>query len=716
MPGPGRKTKAKASPRSGASGSTSADSNARLAAFIGTIDNADGWSPVVNLLCAYFELPDITTRSGLKKVHANFDSIYRRLDKAYTQNASNVRIKGGIVGIYARMCVDSLLRNKLFQRGFLAQLFPLLDVPECRRLALRSLTTITHHGGIEIRMEIAKSGYLILLRILQEYPDDPKTVELSIVTLSHCLISTISDEGVKIDRHLGESLDLTDILKIVTDTIRRPFPSRILVDHSVQLLAMSTLHSDVPPTSARFLVAGLRSKDWIFRCTCLGGLVRLHRKQSESDQRALDPMKLMAAVSRPAPPHLSEILRAYGFQQCEAYLTMKTASDFQSAMMNCVSTRDLYSLGLSLASFILRTEFSVSEGAYQSPNSVTGQMESMDLGLPFTMWSDSLPHCAKAIRAKGVPAEADMADILDMKFSIMRQRIPEAVRVANAALKRNPDFAYAYYALTLASDPVVGLRAAKKGMKCTKITPFVRFQMMQRAVEQAGEMGIQMLQENASEGDKKWEEGIAFLISALEDSKTYIAQAPPDNRHMKNVLYWNILLRIAIDEEISADLRELQVCILRKHDVLLAHRPQGSIRKLKIADDFSKWIGITPPRTNLRLTQQTVVRLFPEAVEEWGEFITNNSRLDGPAPSTEKAEDDLAAWLGDVHLEGEDQCHQPATFNTSHLELYRCSWCGNPSAVLRKCAGCAKSRYCDASCQKSHWKDHKRACSANKTN
>jgi hypothetical protein len=186
----------------------------------------------------------------------------------------------------------------------------------------------------------------------------------------------------------------------------------------------------------------------------------------------------------------------------------------------------------------------------------------MDVGLPFRMWSDALPHCATAIRDRGLPAQVDLADILDMKFLIMRQRIPEAVKIANTALKRNPDFAYAYYLLTLASDPVVGLRAAKKGMKCANITPFLRFQMMQRAVEHAGEMGIQILQEASGADDKKWVEGIAFLTSALEDSKTYISGAPPDNRYMKNVLYWYILLRITMEEDISVDLREVQVRLL----------------------------------------------------------------------------------------------------------------------------------------------------------
>ncbi|KAJ7731107.1 hypothetical protein DFH07DRAFT_929368 [Mycena maculata] len=697
MPGPGRKTKATNKTTNESGSSANEIPNTQLDSFIGDIDNAEGWSPIVDILCQYFELPDISTRSGLKKVHANFESIYRRLDKAYTKNASNERVMGGIVGIYAKLSVDSLLRNKLFQKGFLERLFPLLDIPSCRHLALRALTTVTHHGGIEIRMKIAKS-YLLLLRLLQDFPDDPKTVELSIVVLSHSLISTISDEGIKIDAHLGESLDLRDIVGIVTETLHKPAPSRVLVDHSVQLLASSTLHCKVPPTTVKFLVAGLRSNDWIFRCTCLGGLVRLHRNESEPDQRSLDPMKLMDCVSRPVPSHLNDILQAYGFQRSETLLTVKTAGEFQKAMMNSVSTHDLYTLGIALAGFILRTEFSISEGTFQTKNPENGRMETMDLGLPFTMWSDALPHCATAIRVKGLPATVDMADMLDMKFYIMRQRIPDAVKIAKTALKRNPDFAYAYYVLTLASDPVVGLRAAKKGIKCRNITPFVRFQMMQRAVEQAGEMGICILQESASTGDKKWEEGIAFLTSALEDSKTYISEAPPDNRHMKNVLYWNILLRITVEEEISADLREVQ----------------GSIRKLKIADDFSDWIGIPPPKTNLRLTQQTVVRLFPEATKEWGEFIGNSlAIMSQPTLSTEKVEDDLAAWLDDVHIEGkpDDHCHEPATFSSSRVELYRCSWCGNPSAILRKCGGCSKARYCDAGCQTSHWKDsHKKSC------
>jgi hypothetical protein len=121
---------------------------------------------------------------------------------------------------------------------------------------------------------------------------------------------------------------------------------------------------------------------------------------------------------------------------------------------------------------------------------------------------------------------------------------------------------------------------------------------------------------------------------------------------------------------------------------------QGYIRKLKIADDFSNWIGVPPPKTYLRLTQQTVVKLFPEASEEWGDFFAGTSSGNQPDLAAEKVEDDLAAWLEDMHLDNARGGHsEQATFSTSSVELYRCSWCGNPSAILRKCGGCSKARY-----------------------
>jgi hypothetical protein len=122
--------------------------------------------------------------------------------------------------------------------------------------------------------------------------------------------------------------------------------------------------------------------------------------------------------------------------------------------------------------------------------------------------------------------------------------------------------------------------------------------------------------------------------------------------------------------------------------------------KLKFADDFSIFAGNVPPKTELRLAQQNVVNLYGAAVNEWGEIIARFDKLNTnkePSISPEKAEDDLAAWLDELHIDSGEQESHPEMFshpvlNNDHIALYRCSWCGNPSAVLRKCSGCAKTR------------------------
>lgn len=94
----------------------------------------------------------------------------------------------------------------------------------------------------------------------------------------------------------------------------------------------------------------------------------------------------------------------------QTYLTITTMREFQNAIMGCAQDHDLYKLGRKLAELVLRTEFAIAEGMLQDERGKT-----IDVGLPFVMFSDALPHCAKAIRAKGAPMELDLADILDCK-------------------------------------------------------------------------------------------------------------------------------------------------------------------------------------------------------------------------------------------------------------------------------------------------------------
>ncbi|THU83077.1 hypothetical protein K435DRAFT_734270, partial [Dendrothele bispora CBS 962.96] len=708
MPGPGKKAnKTKGRPPTKPSESSTA---LVPESYVGDIDNADGWNQIVNILCDFYKLPDLTTRGGLKKIHNNFDTIFKRLDTAYKKHLPNDRIRCAILGIYSKMAVDSILRDKLFDRGLLPKLLELLEIPQCLYPALRYLSSVAHHGSPKVYLELTKQ-YKILLNVLNDHSDDLIVCELAVAILSH----TINGVHFKVDLNhksspqykLMQTLDMPTILTTVTSAMKQPNATRYCLGHGETLISYSALfHSKAilsNPSALNFLVAGLRSAEWESRCMCLAGLLRLYRLDSEDDIRLIDPNAMMNALMQKFPPAINDTLMDYGPTRCEVFVRTQTSRDFMSAIMQAAQDKDLFKLGLALYECVIRTEFSIPDGYFQGEDPRTGRVEKVDIGLPFQNYPDALPVCAKLFRTRG-KAYQDKADVLDIKFLIMRQRVGDAAELARKSLTRNPDFAYYHYAISLVADAVVGLKAAKKGLKCKQTTPFIRFQLMQRAVEHAGELGIKMLEETGGEWDKKWEEGIAFLMSASEDARQFVAEGPPDNRYMRNVLYWNILLTLAIQgPAVTPNLEQV--------------RP--SIEKLKWTDDLADFLKLPTPKTCLRNTEQIVVKSFSAAVQEWGEVIERLGKDGGkgkhdvtepPIVSPGVLEDNLAGWLDAMHMddggEAKLSCEHPKV-NVNSVELYHCSWCGNPSAVLRKCAGCSLTRYCDSACQKAHWPDHK---------
>lgn len=445
--------------------------------------------------------------------------------------------------------------------GLVSKMMPVLDLPSTRHVGLQALCTVTHHGGIAAKQEIAKQTQ-ILLRLIEQFPDDDKVSELVIVVLCHAIGAVVGQEGTP-DPALLRPLDMRTVLKVTTDNLRKPTASPFLISHGLGLLTISTQHcykecKALPPLLT-FLVACLRSNEITTRCNALGGIIRMNYAEAEHAPTYWDPMRMMSIIQERLPDELADVMVDYGYERCDLTLTLRSASDFQRAMQACFADKDLYKLGKQLAELITRTEFSITNGVYQFVNERTGKVEGYNGGLPFVQWLDALPHCARALRTKGLPNDLDDADVLDIKYSIVKQRIPDAIRVANKALERNPQLAYAYYAIGLGGNSENGLRAVKKGLKATKITPFVKNYMLWRAVEHAGNLGVSRLQE-ANEGDRDYNEGLAFLMSSREDARRFIAEAPPDSRNLGTILDWYIICSIVTrGPELSPDLRELDV-------------------------------------------------------------------------------------------------------------------------------------------------------------
>ncbi|KAI0056850.1 hypothetical protein BV25DRAFT_1831839 [Artomyces pyxidatus] len=724
MPGPGsKKSKAKAKKpqinRDGPGSALRRPGYAPPQNFVDNVYSAEGWDAVVDTLCAMLDLPDVTTRNGLKKIHKDFESVHSKLDDVYayaramsrdTEIAAIVqdRLACAVVAVYASMSVDSILRDRVFREAdFLAKALPLLDNPSLCHVVLQALTAATHHGGIFVRQEIAKKTSVIL-QLLDEQPDDAVSAELGISVISHSVGAVVQNEDAP-DPKLLKTVDMPRVMRTMLFFVRKPRSSYTLVHHALGFFSGASQHCSkdfhANPSAINLLLACVRTKDIRMRAEGVAAILRLHISDGKPDDTTQDMQKLMAAAGRGWPDHLVEAIMDYGMMRSETFVILTTAREYQKLMMEVVQSGDLAWLGLRLADLIGRTEYSIAQGGWQVEDPRTGKREFQDVGLPFIMWQDALPHCAKALRARGRPSEADPADILDLKWYIMKSRMVEAHAMAHKALERSPHIGFYYYVLTLGAEQADGLRDAKKGLKCPNLTPYVRFGLLYRAAEHAADMALKKLQDAMISG-KNLEEGFAFAMSALEDSNTFIREAPPDTRSMKTVIYINTLMMLLVKgNELSSDLKELEF----------------TNAKLKLADDIARFLGRPISQTQMRLARATIVERLPKAWQEWGDVVSRFVDHTKAELSAEKAEDDLTTWLakleiGDENMMGHhDDGHRthPA-INLNDVALYRCSWCGNPSAILRKCRGCQKARYCDSDCQKQHWtKSHKKTCAKN---
>ncbi|KAF7300075.1 SET and MYND-domain-containing protein 3 [Mycena kentingensis (nom. inval.)] len=672
----------------------------------------DSVARLLALTGKFFGLPsDISSRSGLKKVHPKIEAIYPQMEAEFARSKVQ-QSKCVIVDLYAHLSADVILRNRLFQYGFLSQILSLLFDPVCRNVALDSLVRITQLGGIEVHLTIAKETCGPLLRVLKDYPDDRDSAEMALKILVHTIVPVVSIDGKKMDPNLPRQLPLAEVAQTLIDELHRD-PSPSLLDHAAHCIIELSEEVRLTPPMVNLLIAGLRAKDWLFRTRCLSGLVTFVVPYTQRDMRMQNPLQVIQAGNAPAP--LRAKMEAFGIERCDSHKAKTSNREFQRV----VEGGEFYEGGKTIAELILRTE-----NAF------------IDAMRPFAgggRTSDVLLKCANTIREKGVASEANLADILELKYLILRQRYTEAADIARRALKRDPDFAYAYYALSLAlvqeGDPADGLRLVKKAAKCTRgprnLSDFLRLQMLLVGVQWAGELAMRTLNGSAEWAPAdEWQVGIAMVKGALDDAELFLEEAPPDHRDARTVMCWAIVLHVMLDENISDNLRELK----------------PYLERLKLSDEFYRWFPDgAPPKTQIRLVAELILMNFSAAKTEWGALIRafDEDRKDimAKAPTKEKMERDLAAWVEELdiggpagprccghehgagHGHGHGHGHAHAHGVAGELkttEMHRCSWCHNPSAVLRKCGRCSEARYCDASCQKQHWKVHKKKCLAAK--
>ncbi|KAI0718620.1 hypothetical protein C8T65DRAFT_570557 [Cerioporus squamosus] len=655
------------------------------------LDDTSSWGTIEDFLISHIRIPNLSTPRGLRRAYNEIERIHAEL-QAFCQLArmrNSPQLLAAVVNILVKLCADSILKEKLCERGLIQNIMDLLEYDLTRDTGLRLLLVFTHDDCRtqgDILEEIARhSG--VLTRIVQNHPDDREVTELAVVVLAHVARYVICSVPDTTDRRI-EDMGLRDVLLTMLHVLRKPQPSRSLLTHALMSLVTPAQYipaycQDNVSLNALFVVL-LRANKLTTRATALESILNI-QVDPEPDKYDVDLHHLAQALKRAGPPPPTVILASEDCSQSDSSQLYRQSLKYIDAMSQAVRDQDLSALGRSIADIVQRSP-SIIEGSWQElEHNVLSNERARAASLtrlPFSLWSDSLPECAKALRLSGAPSDRDAADILDMKYYMIRNRPTEAIALAQETIARNPNHPYAYYVLSLCEDTCEQLRAATKGLRCSIGAPFLRKQLLWRAVESGVWQGFQQIL--TADDERAQERGAAVLRTAWDHAQTFLAEAAPDAHLRLTMLGWSLLITFALrGSELSQDLSELDHIRREIHETYAV----------------MEFFGYSVRKTRLYKAWNNILDLQDDSLREWGDVVRSCNALNVRM---------LCSGTGAEHtrhIPGSDEGPVPEVY----LGMHRCSRCRALSATLKKCKGCRET-YCDTACQKPHWETHKRTC------
>ncbi|KAI0715485.1 hypothetical protein C8T65DRAFT_606962 [Cerioporus squamosus] len=652
------------------------------------------WDVVTSHIRSDLNLPDFTTSLGLKQVALHFDRIYDMLEDLYllARAHDSPQVMAGVAIIWIRMCADIVIREKMVDRALLDRVVALLNPKPTRRIALEMLLALTHYcsfsHSVFLEKVARKNG--VLVQLLQDSDSDPTVAELIVVIMSHTIPTTVSSFPVDQSGDRAAAYSIHSVLQSTVALLRKPgtcTPS--MLSHALSLLAIPAEEfprqcKGVEPLP-RLFVAFLRSKDVVARAVAMDALIDVSRAESERDRYAVDLSRVRDILA--GTQELPE-----GLEVDEDWLTRSNAFDLYSstvdyftAISQLAMDRDFLEHGRRLADIVQRSPCAV-EGEWRALED-DGEVAQSDR-LPLRLWSDALVECARALRLTGAHGDRNAADILDMKYLLIRGRLLEAVALAKRVIAKNPNLVYAWYVVSLSGDTENGLHAAKEGLQCAGVTQFLRTQMLWRAVDLGVGRALSILTSCIGEDSPKRAEGTAILSVALQDTDTFIEETPGDAPLVLTVLGWRIILKLLLSgSDMSSNLHELR----------------GTFRQIRTTVNLMKAMGYAINRSALYLTWSYVSDHYQEAEREWGALIQAYDRVD---PNV-----GCPATYFSIGTDYPTRIHNAGAMVPRRREARRCARCGSPSASLKRCKGCMTARYCDPVCQRAHWLVHRETCS-----
>lgn len=169
--------------------------------------------------------------------------------------------------------------------GVLVKLVPLFNMGICRPIALESLVTMTRHGGLPARVEIARLTP-VLIQLMKDRPDNEEVAHNIIVTLAHSIIA-VTDHDEPPDPKLMKIINVTDTLATICAALKKPWATTEMISHAESLVSLTAWHCSKEvracPSAVTLLIALLCSEDISLRCDVLLAFWRLLVKHTEQD-------------------------------------------------------------------------------------------------------------------------------------------------------------------------------------------------------------------------------------------------------------------------------------------------------------------------------------------------------------------------------------------------------------------------------------------------
>ncbi|KAJ7705390.1 hypothetical protein B0H17DRAFT_1298689 [Mycena rosella] len=535
------------------------------------------------------------------------------------------------------------------------------------------MSSVTHMNDSEILKNLSRFTPTIL-DCVKGHLDDLKYAEDTVCVLTHSAAVVFNDTP---DPELARLVSLPRIIRFFLSVVRLPTATSLSFGHFCTFCSAATIYHPAVfqsiPDSLDFLVASTRAQDVCTRNAALRSLIGLYPLAGTHPQNITDE-----------PPAVRQALDQFGSHKS---YEMRHREQ-EKKLMQLIDTfagnprRSLSDLGLAFVKLILDNELLVRFHFTFPPSERDIRLTSY---LGGTQFVDVLRLCGEAVRNSGSGSQADvMGNILQLQFLLACGEMDEAGIVARSCIKRHPSVAFFYYVLASSGDKnIPAVLHGEKGLQCSGLTDFLREELLYNIVLSSDFIVAEMLEGRSSQ--IHLQEAVALMKKAWSNAISFVNEAPPEHPHMTYMMAFTIHFAFLMRGcTLSDDCRELQTA---KNKLFLAYdiarsRPDGLF-----------------PVNHCRLETH---RLSLPSKDYSSSSIDPNV--------------DLAAWL--EKLDPDDPSSNffelrginPDTNRYGAAEMHHCSACNTPSAALRRCSGCQKTRYCNSDCQSRYWKVHRNAC------